>query len=38
MKTDFTTAPLASGLGGADGGAVEKSQRRVHKKTDTPRI
>src|SRR3546814_5705654 len=32
MKTDFSTAPLASGLRGADGGTVEKSQRAPYTK------
>ncbi len=36
MKTDFTTAPLASGLRGADGDTVEKSYRLVHKKMARP--
>ncbi len=36
MKTDFTTAPLASGLRGADGGTVEKSQRAPYTKKKTP--
>src|SRR3546814_19896317 len=32
MKTDFSTAPFASGLRGADGGTVEKSQRAPYTK------
>ncbi|MFA6445566.1 MAG: hypothetical protein WCV99_24790, partial [Sterolibacterium sp.] len=32
MNTDFPTAPLASGLRGASGGAVEKSLSASHTK------
>ena len=36
MNADFPTAPLASGLKGAGGGAVEKSLHASHTEILTP--